>query len=68
MTRQINVGGVLLGGGAPVRIQSMTTTHTADTEATLMQIGRLAEAGCEIVRVAVRDEEDARGLRAVKER
>lgn len=68
MTRQINVGGVLLGGGAPVRIQSMTTTHTADTEATLAQIGRLAEAGCEIVRVAVRDEEDARGLRAVKER
>ena len=68
MTRQINVGGVLLGGGAPVRIQSMTTTHTADAEATLMQIGRLAEAGCEIVRVAVRDEEDARGLRAVKER
>ena len=68
MTRQINVGGVLLGGGAPVRIQSMTTTHTADAEATLMQIGRLAEAGCEIVRVAVRDEEDARALRAVKER
>ena len=68
MSKQINVGGVTLGGGAPVRVQSMTTTHTADVEATLAQIARLAEAGCEIVRVAVRDEADARAVRAVKDR
>ena len=68
MSKQINVGGVTLGGGAPVRVQSMTTTHTADVEATLAQIARLAEAGCEIVRAAVRDEADARAVRAVKDR
>ncbi len=68
MSKQINVGGVTLGGGAPVRVQSMTTTHTADVEATSAQIARLAEAGCEIVRVAVRDEADARAIRAVKDR
>ena len=67
MSKQINVGGVTLGGGAPVRVQSMTTTHTADVEATSAQIARLAEAGCEIVRVAVRDEADARAVRAVKD-
>lgn len=68
MSKQIYVGGVTLGGGAPVRVQSMTTTHTADVEATSAQIARLAEAGCEIVRVAVRDEADARAVRAVKDR
>lgn len=68
MSKQINVGGVTLGGGAPVRVQSMTTTHTADVEATSAQIARLAEAGCEIVRVAVRDEADARAVRTVKDR
>lgn len=68
MSKQINVGGVTLGGGAPVRVQSMTTTHTADVEATSAQIARLAEAGCEIVRVAVRDEADARAVLAVKDR
>ena len=68
MTRQVHIGGVALGGGAPVRIQSMTTTPTSDAEATLAQIARLAEAGCEIVRVAVRDEADARAIRAVKDR
>lgn len=67
MTRKISVGGVEIGGGAPVRIQSMTTTPTSDTEKTLAQIRRLADAGCEIVRVAVRDEEDARAVRAVKD-
>jgi (E)-4-hydroxy-3-methylbut-2-enyl-diphosphate synthase len=47
------VGSVPLGGGAPIAVQSMTTTDTRDVAATLAQIGRLAEAGCEIVRVAV---------------
>ncbi len=52
-TRQIKVGGVTIGGGAPVRVQSMTKTRTEDVEATLSQIEELARAGCEIIRVAV---------------
>ncbi len=64
-TRQLNVGGVLFGGGAPVRIQSMTTTKTADVEATLAQIAALKAAGCEIVRVAVADEADAAAVKRV---
>ena len=51
--RQINVGGVLIGGGAQVAVQSMTTTKTFDADATLAQIARLADAGVDIVRVAV---------------
>ena len=68
MTRQVTVGGVAVGGGAPVRVQSMTTTPTSDVEATLVQFARLYAAGCEIVRVAVRDEADARAIRALKDR
>ena len=49
MTRQIRVGGVPIGGGAPVTIQSMTNTRTDDVSATAEQIKRLAAAGCEIV-------------------
>ena len=64
-TRQLNVGGVTLGGGAPVRIQSMTTTKTADVEKTLAQIAALKAAGCEIVRVAVADEDDAAAVKRV---
>lgn len=52
-TRRIKVGGVELGGGAPVVVQSMTSTDTADTDATLAQVRALAEAGCDIVRVTV---------------
>lgn len=52
-TRQIRVGNVLVGGGAPVAVQSMTNTDTCDINATLAQIHRLAAAGCEIVRLAV---------------
>jgi (E)-4-hydroxy-3-methylbut-2-enyl-diphosphate synthase len=63
--RQIHVGGVALGGGAPVRVQSMTSTPTHDCEATLDQIRRLAAAGCEIVRVAVPGVDDAAALRAI---
>jgi (E)-4-hydroxy-3-methylbut-2-enyl-diphosphate synthase len=61
--RQIRVGGVPIGGGAPVVVQSMTTTATHDVAATMEQIGRLASAGCEIVRVAVPKAEDAEALR-----
>ena len=54
-TRQIDVGGVLVGGDAPVSVQSMTTTLTADVNATLQQIAELTASGCQIVRVAVPD-------------
>jgi (E)-4-hydroxy-3-methylbut-2-enyl-diphosphate synthase len=61
-TRQISVGGVKTGGGAPVVVQSMTLTKTHDVEATTAQIAALASAGCEIVRVAVPKTEDAEAL------
>ncbi|MBV8065087.1 MAG: flavodoxin-dependent (E)-4-hydroxy-3-methylbut-2-enyl-diphosphate synthase [Actinobacteria bacterium] len=60
--RQISVGGVKIGGGAPVAVQSMTLTKTHDVEATTAQIAALASAGCEIVRVAVPKTEDAEAL------
>ena len=67
MTKQITAGGVIIGGGAPVTIQSMTNTPTQDVEATLKQIRELAAAGCEIVRVAVPDMEAARAVGKIKE-
>ena len=67
MTKQIVVGGVPVGGGAPVTIQSMTNTNTAQVEATVMQICRLQSAGCEIVRVAVPDKASAFALGKIKE-
>jgi (E)-4-hydroxy-3-methylbut-2-enyl-diphosphate synthase len=60
--RQIKVGNVPIGGGAPVVIQSMTLTYTHDVHATIEQIARLASAGCEVVRVAVPKNEDAEAL------
>jgi (E)-4-hydroxy-3-methylbut-2-enyl-diphosphate synthase len=60
--RQITVGGVKIGGGAPVVVQSMTLTKTHDVEATTAQIAALASAGCEVVRVAVPKTEDAEAL------
>src|SRR5205809_8001875 len=60
--RQISVGGVQIGGGAPVVVQSMTLTKTHDVEETTAQIAALASAGCEIVRVAVPKTEDADAL------
>ena len=67
MTRQIFVGGVPIGGGAPVTIQSMTNTRTDDVAATVAQIRRLAAAGCQIVRVAVPDLAVAKAVGAIKE-
>jgi len=64
-TRRIHVGAVPVGGGAPVAVQSMTTTKTADVAATLAQIGALAEQGADIVRLAVPDEEAAAVLPAI---
>lgn len=67
MTKQIMVGGVPVGGGAPVTIQSMTNTRTDDVEATLHQIRTLAAAGCEIIRVAVPDMAAAKAVGKIKE-
>ena len=68
MTKQIKVGNVLVGGGAPVSIQSMCNSRTDDVDATVEQIRRLTAAGCEIIRVAVPDMDAARAVGAIKER
>jgi (E)-4-hydroxy-3-methylbut-2-enyl-diphosphate synthase len=62
ITRQIHVGGVAVGGGAPVTVQSMTTTKTADVDGTLAQIYALSAAGADIVRCTCNEEEAAEGL------
>lgn len=64
-SRQLLVGSVPVGGGAPVSVQSMCTTNTADVDATLQQIAELTAAGCEIVRVAVPSRDDAEALPAI---
>jgi len=64
-TRQIRVGPVAIGGGAPIAVQSMTTTQTADVAATLAQVAALAEHGADIVRLAVPDEAAAAALPAI---
>jgi (E)-4-hydroxy-3-methylbut-2-enyl-diphosphate synthase len=64
-SRQISVGSVLVGGGAPVSVQSMTTTVTADVNSTLQQIAELTAAGCQIVRVAVPSQDDVEALPAI---
>src|SRR5918998_1775565 len=63
--RQIDVGGVKIGGGAPVAVQSMTKTETADYEATMRQIHAVAEAGGDLVRCAVPRDEDVRALERI---
>src|SRR5579863_8594675 len=62
---QIHVGNVPIGGGAPVAVQTMTKTETADIERTLAQIKRVAEAGADIVRCAVPRDEDAQALKTL---
>ena len=66
MSRQMNISGVTIGGGAAVAIQSMCNTHTEDVAATVAQILRLEQAGCEIVRVAVPTMEAARAIGQIK--
>ncbi|WP_327350427.1 flavodoxin-dependent (E)-4-hydroxy-3-methylbut-2-enyl-diphosphate synthase [Streptomyces sp. NBC_01304] len=61
-TRRIQVGNVPVGGGAPISVQTMTTTRTADVDATLQQIAEVTAAGCDIVRVAVPSADDAQAL------
>lgn len=65
-SKAIRVGGLTLGGGAPILIQSMCNTPTQDVSATVAQIRALEEAGCQIVRLAVPDREAARAIRAIK--
>lgn len=65
-TRQVKIGHVAIGGGAPIVVQSMTKTDTRDREATLSQIRRLEQAGCEIVRLAVPDQESVEALGEIK--
>jgi (E)-4-hydroxy-3-methylbut-2-enyl-diphosphate synthase len=67
-TRQIRVGRVLVGGDAPVAVQSMTNTDTRDVEATVGQIEALLSAGCEIIRLAVPDMEAAKALHEIRKR
>ena len=65
-TRQIKVGSVSVGNGAPIAVQSMTNTHTQDVTATVAQIAGLTRAGCEIIRVAVPDMEAALAIKDIK--
>ena len=65
-TRKIRAGGIYIGGDAPITVQSMTNTDTRDAAATIEQIRRLEEAGCDIVRVAVPDGEAAEAVRTIK--
>ena len=67
-TRQVRVGAVAVGGGAPVVVQAMTKTDTRDVKATAAQVRRLEKAGAEIVRLAIPDREAARALREIKRR
>ncbi|MGO1469006.1 MAG: flavodoxin-dependent (E)-4-hydroxy-3-methylbut-2-enyl-diphosphate synthase [Tissierella sp.] len=66
-TRVIRVGNKLIGGANPITIQSMTNTITKDTEATINQIKILENAGCDIIRMAISDNEDARAIKIIKE-
>ncbi|HTI14251.1 MAG TPA: flavodoxin-dependent (E)-4-hydroxy-3-methylbut-2-enyl-diphosphate synthase [Dictyobacter sp.] len=65
-TRQIHVGDVAIGGDAPIAVQSMTTTYTRDVKSTVAQIHRLQDVGCEIIRVAAPEMEDAMALSEIK--
>ena len=67
MTKKLMVGRVAVGGGAPVSIQSMCNTKTDDVDTTVAQIRTLADAGCEIIRVAVPDEAAAMAVDRIKE-
>lgn len=67
-TKEINIGGVKIGAGRPIAVQSMTNTYTGDIEATCKQIEDLEKAGCQIVRVAVPDEISAMAISKIKER
>lgn len=64
-TRQVSIGGIKVGGGAPISVQTMTKTKTSDVQATVKQIVEAAEAGCDIVRVTVNDKEAADAMKEI---
>ncbi len=66
LTREVNVGGLIIGGNYPIRIQSMTTTDTMNTKATVEQSIRMIEAGCELVRITAPSINEARNLEVIK--
>ena len=66
ISKPVRIGGVTVGGGAPIVVQSMTKTFTADVMSTVRQIKELEDCGCELVRVAVPDAEAARAIKAIK--
>ena len=66
-TQKIKIGGLYIGGGESVKIQSMCTAKTSDIKATVAQIKRLEDAGCEIIRVSVLDEDDAKAIKYIKD-
>lgn len=68
LTREVPFGAISLGGYLPIRVESMTTAHTMDTEATVAQCRRLYEAGCEIIRLTVPTERDAENLGEIRDR
>ena len=65
-TREVKVGALGIGGKNPIRIQSMTTTDTMDTEATVSESIRMIEAGCELVRITAPSQKEARNLENIK--
>jgi len=67
LTREVVFGNLFLGGYQPIRVESMTNTHTSDTDATVEQCRRLYEAGCEIIRLTVPTEKDAENLKNIRE-
>lgn len=67
-TRQVNIGGILVGGNAPISVQTMTKTKTSDVDATVAQIKQAADAGCDIVRVTVNDKEAADAIGEIVKR
>jgi len=67
-TVAVNVGGVTVGGGAPIVVQSMTNTDTADVDATVKQVAALSRAGSELVRITVDRDEAAAAVPKIKER
>ena len=67
LTREVSFGSILLGGYQPIRVESMTNTHTMDTASTIEQCRRLYEAGCEIIRLTVPTEKDAENLRNIRD-
>lgn len=67
-TKQIHIGAVPIGGTAPISVQSMTNTETSDVDATVEQILKLEDAGCDIIRVAINSKEDAQAIPKIKEK